>query len=94
MSGFAAGTCQTVRFGIGGISVLSLVNICLTAVFPGMVEQLVFYGMAALPSDAVPRRLLLKVCLHKRPSMDALLVRPAGFGRGAPGIDNESDQVP
>ena len=93
MSGFAAGTCHTVRFGIGGISVLSLVNICLTAVFPGMVEQLVFYGMAALPSDAVPRRLLFRVCLHKRLKWMRFLVR-LGRTCGAPGIDNESDQVP
>ena len=35
MSGFAAGTCQTVRSGIGGISVLSLVGTGLTAGAPG-----------------------------------------------------------
>ena len=89
MSGFAAGTCQTERSGIGGISVLSLVSSCLTAGLPGMVEQLVFYGTAPLPSDVVPRRLPWRVGLHKPRVVDA----SSSWG-GGPGIDNESDQVP
>ena len=68
---FCRRNLQATRACIGGISVLSLVCSCLTAGHPGMVEQLVFYGMAALPSDAVPRRMLPGVCLHKRLPMDA-----------------------
>ena len=78
----------SIRAGIGGIGVLSLVNTCLTAVFPGMVEQLVFMG-----------RRLCRVT--SSPSISFRMLACTGGTRWVlpreglgPGIDNESDQVP